>query len=137
MQLDEKRAVNAFKEEQLPDLQADIEAVTGFPVEIDVDWEALTEENQFEPERYASGFTQIYFDPLIEGFSEICADDLGQEALEASLDRVELTNDEGYWNGRGVSFADGVLTIDHEPSVNVDQVDERTDAVVEALNAGL
>lgn len=137
MDLEEKRAVHAFRDEQLPALRDDIEAATGFPVDVEVDWESLTEENVFEPDRYADAFTMVYFQPLVDGFGEVCTDELGRDALEAGLDRVVLKNDEGYWNRNGVSFADGVLTIDHEPSVNVDHVDERTDAVVDALNGGL
>ena len=137
MGLQERRAVKTFQDEQFPELRDAIDEAAGFDVGVDVDWDAISEMEYLDADAYGEAFTKVYFTPVAEAFAEICIDDIGQEALEASLESVEVTNEEGLWLANSVGFDDGVLTIDHKPDTHVDKVDERTAAIVSTLEEHL
>lgn len=137
MGLEERRKAKEFQEEQYPELKAEIDEAATFEVDIDVNWDSLTETDS-NMDLWHDGWTKVFFKPLANAFDEITVDELGKEALEANLESVVITNDEGNkYASNFASFEDGVLTLDHQPCVNVRKVEERTDAIVSELGDNL
>ena len=66
---------------------------------------------------------------------------MGKQALAAELKKIVVHYDEATAPGsayaNGVSFAEGVLTLNFVPYNNVDDVDARAAAIQKALEAGL
>lgn len=138
MSLDERRKRKNFQDEQYPDLKADIDEAATFEVEIDVDWDKLTEMDDLKMDLWEEAWTKVFFRPLANAFDAITIDELGREALEAELESVVITNEERHsYASEIASFENGVLTLDHEPNVNIRDVKGRTEAIVEELEANL
>lgn len=138
MGLEERRKLKTFQDEQYPELKAEIDEAATFEVDIDVDWDSISEMDGMKMDLWDEAWTKIYFRPLADAFDAITIDDIGREALEANLQSVVVTNEEGNKYASDVaSFEDGVLTIDHKPNINVRDVDERAEAIVSELEASL
>jgi hypothetical protein len=136
MGLAERRATKQFLDNRYPAIQADIRAAAGFDVPIDIDWDSLAKED------YASSYEEfwpkVYFQPLIDALRSITRDDLGREALAAGLQRIVIRNASGYYApSSAITFANKVLTIDHDSTSNVDDVKDRTDHMIRTLEKGL
>ena len=136
MGLAERRAAKEFREQHFPALEAEIRAAAGFDLPLEIDWDSMSREDYAK--MYAECWPKVYFQPLIEAFKSITRDDLGREALTGGLTRVVIRNSGGNSSAeRAVTFQDKVLTIDHEPVTNVDDVDDRTKYMIQVLEKGL
>lgn len=136
MGLQEKRAIAAFQENAFVNLVKEINAVAGYEPEWDVDWNTLAVDEYAS--LYNEGFTKVYFEPLKSAFNEIAADDLGKEALKQSLKKIIIKNEGNFGSPKSAyGFADGVLTIDHSPITNINDVAERTKYLVQLLSSKL
>ncbi|MFP2930746.1 hypothetical protein ACLESO_37225, partial [Pyxidicoccus sp. 3LG] len=134
MGLSERRAAKQFEETHYPKLKKDIDAAARFEVQVEVDWASLTVEGY--EHLYEEAWPQVYFTPLIGALRATAQDDLGREFIQGSLKRVVIRNASD--NSSASSFArfqDGVLTLDHHPVTNVDDVADRQEAVQKALEA--
>jgi hypothetical protein len=131
MGLAERRAAQQFEKNTLPQLKNRIDEAAGFDVLLDIDYTNLMRE---DPSRYEDLWPKMYFEPLIEAFKAICADDLGKEALKASLKKVEVTNSDQFGSNLdgAVTFADGVLRIDFRIQ-DVDSISYRAGGIVKRL----
>jgi len=130
----EKRAIKVFQEAVYAGIHDRIIQAAKFNVEIDVKWDSLQVENQAH--NYNEAFPQIYFEPLIKGLSSITADDLGAEALKDVLKKIVIRNEDGRSDGLWAEFNDGVLDLNKDIS-NVEQVEKRTQAIIEVLERSL
>jgi hypothetical protein len=132
MGLLEKRALKAFQDDAYKKLTSEINAVAGFNVEFEVKWETLALEEQSH--LYEDSFPKVYFTPIINAFKEITADDMGKEALKETLKKIVIKNvDQIYYGDRCYFFEKGVLTIDHMPTTNIDNIQERTEGLTKIL----
>jgi hypothetical protein len=133
MGLQERRAIKKFQDESFPGLKKKVDEAAAFEVEMVIDWDSLALEDMSH--LYEESFSKIYFQTLIDGFKEICIDDLGKEALKKGLKKVVLCNKNGnYYGDSAITFENGVLTIDHLPTTNVDNLSERTKSLVTAVS---
>ncbi|GAA3952108.1 hypothetical protein GO495_12365 [Chitinophaga oryziterrae] len=137
MGLLEKRAVKAFQDGSYKKLTDEINAITGYTIEFEVNWDSLAEEGSAD--KYEDAFTMVYFTPLVSAVKEIAADDMGKEALKDALKKVIIKNEGGYIYGSSAyKFSNGVLTIDHQPCTNVDNgLAERTTELAAILMKNL
>ena len=134
MGIAERKAASQFEETVYPKLQKEIRDAAHFEVPIEVDWNSLAVEGY--EHLYAEAWTKVYFRPLIQAFQALATDALGQEMLRGALQRIVIRNVSGAYSGSSmVSLKDGVLTLDHQPVTNVDSVDERQEAIQNALEA--
>jgi hypothetical protein len=125
MGLLEKRALKAFQDGSYKTLTDEINAIAGYTIEFEVNWETLALDEYAEI--YDDSFTKVYFTPLIAALKEITADDMGKEALKEALKKVVIKNEGGFvYGSNAYSFSNGVLTIDHVPFSNVDNITERS-----------
>lgn len=136
MGLAERRATKDFQDNHLPALTAEIHAVAGFDVPIEIKWEQLAKDGYADS--YVENWKKVYFQPLVGALKNIAIDDLGKDALKAGLKQIVLGNTKDlYTADYAVSFENGVATIDHDPMSNVDYVDDRTAALTKVLEKGL
>jgi hypothetical protein len=136
MGLAERRATKDFQDRVFPGLKADIEQQAGFPVELEVHWDELAVEDYAGS--YEGFWRKVYFDPTIAALSSVARDDLGKDALKAGLTKIVFRNAAGHYSPESaVSFTGGVVTIDHAPSSNVDDVEPRAAYLITILEKGL
>jgi hypothetical protein len=135
MGLAERRAIKAVEDKFFPAFKKDLDAAAGFDVPVEVKWETLALEDQTH--LYEQCIPKVYFEPLVAAVKAICVDDMGKEALKGGLKKVILCNTKDASSYRGFSFEDGVLTIDHRPTSNVDDIDERTKGIQEMVEKKL
>ena len=136
MGLVEKRAIKDFQEGQYPEFKKALDDACGFDVNMEVDWETVTEDGMAH--LINESMEKVYFQPVIEGFQNICADEMGKEALKEALKLVKFCNNGGNTNpGAAISFKGGTLTVDHQPYSNMDDVKDRTKEMVAVLESNL
>jgi hypothetical protein len=136
MGLAERRAAKQFETSRMPALTQEIHAAAGFDVPLEIHWDAMATEGNAH--LFEQTWPQVYFQPLIAAFKEVAADDMGREALKGALKKVVVQNTSDIsYAGRMVRFESGVLTLDHAPTTNAHQVDERTRAIRETLEKSL
>jgi len=136
MGLAERRISKEFQEKTYPGLKARIEEAAGFPVPLDVMWDSLMIEGQSR--LCSETWPDVYFEPLIEGLQSITRDELGKEALQKELKSVVIQNRGGNsCAGTWATFENGVLRLDHEPTTNVQNKEDRTQKLREILESNL
>ena len=136
MNLAERRVVAEFESNHYPELQKRVEEAAGFAVPIEVRWESLAVPG--ESHLYREHWPLVFFEPLIIGLSTVCRDATGKEAVRNGLHKVVIQNTKGCCYGScWASFADGVLTLDHEALTNSTDIADRTKGLVAALEGGL
>lgn len=136
MGLQEKRALKTFQDGSYQKLTNEINTLAGYSIEFEVNWETLALEERTD--LYDEGFTKVYFTPLINALKEITADAMGKEALKEALKKVVIKNEAGHTNPTyAYTFDGGVLTIDHYPFGNIDDITDRTKELGELLMKNL
>lgn len=136
MGLKERRVVKNFQDTKFPEIRKRIEGAAGFEVEMDIDWDRLSEDDMGH--MFDENIPQVYFEPLILAFQKICIDDMGKEALKAGLKKVVIKNQSGnYYPDSAISFTGGVLTVDHLPNSNVGDVKARADKIEDIISRSL
>lgn len=132
MGLKERRFAKQFAEEQFPALEAKIKEAIGFEVPLEIAWETLFEEQFLH--LYNDTYPKIYFIPFIEAFKIIGKDQIGKEALQEGIQRIEICNENNHHNpDRAYSLENGILKLDHSPVLNAEQVDDRIESLVKLL----
>jgi len=139
--LAERRGIAAFQAEQWPGLEAAIQRAAGFPVPVTVEWEQIARPGQASRYGTPEYFGHTIFDPLVAALTSITRDAMGRDALRAKLTRILIRYDErtrplsNYPNG--LAFENGVLSINWEPGVNVQDRQPRVQALVALLERNL
>jgi hypothetical protein len=135
MGLAERRGIKAFQENEFVALKAQVNEAAGFEVPLDVDWDSIGADGYAH--MYDVAFAKVYFQPLVAALDDVCRDEMGRKALAEGLTRVVVKNSNHIYGGKGIVFEDGVLTIDHLPVTNIDDVQIRTTRIVQVLEDGL
>ena len=136
MGLLEERSLKAYRECVFPIWKRRLENYLGFPICIDVEWT-----NLLRPDMSIWCFqhlTEVYFLPLRYAIEQIAYDELGRKALQANLLSIVVRNTVGNSDSLAmVSFEEGILTIDHDPHTNVQEIYLRTEAILRCLEERL
>jgi hypothetical protein len=136
MGLVERRALQSFQERLYPALLKKVHQAAGFNVAVEVKWDTLALDG--ESDRYDKCWPDVYFEPLISALARIAHDDLGRAALKAAVSKVVIQNDSGNKrHDNWASLKDGVLTLDHQPHVNVDDRQRRAQKLGDLLESKL
>lgn len=136
MGLQERRAVKTFQDGSYQNLTNEINTLAGYSLEFEVNWDTLALEEYTH--MYEEGFTKVYFTPLINALKEITVDEMGKEALKEALKKVVIKNEAGnYYGSTAYAFNGGVLTIDHQPFSNIDNITERSEELSKLLMKNL
>ncbi len=136
MGLAEKRIIKSYQEGQFQEHVKEINEIAGKEIDIVVDWDSLS--NNEYSHLWEDSFTKIYFTPIIEALKSIAADDMGKEALNESLSKIDIKDaNDIYSAGMAYSFSNSTLHVDHSPFSNVDQINERTEALTSLLEENM
>lgn len=134
--LAEKASAALFQKTVFPRLRGELQRAIGFELPIEVDWGSLTVDGIAS--ELEAAWTAVYFTPLREALVDVGQDELGREAARAGLKRVVIRNSRENESARGwATLKDGVLTLDHHPLNGREHTRGRTQALREALDAGL
>ena len=139
--LAERRAIKQYKETKWPELKKAIDEAAAFEVTMDVKWEVLAKPGEADKYSEDGYWTDIYFKPLIEALKTITADQEGKDALKMTLKQIVVTFDDktapssNY--ATGVTFKEGVLTVNFRPWSNTADVKDRMAAIKSTLENGL
>ncbi len=136
MGLKERRAVKAFQEDILPKITEQINTAAGYELQITVEWESMIE-NKFA-HLYQETYLKIYFSPLLKAIKAIVIDDFGKKILKAGLKQVIIKNEGNIQNpAKGYSLENKTLTINFDPVVNADRIEQRASCLTELLEKKL
>jgi hypothetical protein len=135
MGLAERRGVERFKNDDYPGWKSRIDEAAGVEVLVEVAWDELAVADYAGS--YAEFFPKVYFQPLVDALQAVTIDDLGKAALREGLSKIIIRNEGGFYSTSGISFADGVLTFDHQPHVNIGDGEERAKGLQRILESGL
>jgi hypothetical protein len=131
MGLAERRAAKAFEDNKLPAFKQEIDAIVGFDLPLEVNWEALAVEGYAD--LYETAFPKVYFKPLLEALKGVCIDDLGKDAIKAGLKKIVITNEGSSWP----TFQAGTLTLLYNSCSNLDYWADRKNDIQSALEKAL
>jgi len=135
MGLAEKRIIKEFETNVFPGLKQKIDEAAGFTVPIEVRWETLAKEERYS-HQWAGSWSNVYFQPIIDAFKQICVDDMGKEALKGALKRIVVQNTKDSYSSDWATFESGVLTLDYQ-FANVDAVRDRMEKLKTAVEKAL
>lgn len=134
MGLAEKRGIAQYQEAEFPGVMKKVAEVVGCELQFDVHWDTIAEPQQAA--RYSELFEKVYFTPLLNALKAIAVDDMGKNALKAGLKKIVIDGSDGS-SSNNFSFQDGVLTLQHRPFTNIDDVEERSLGIQKLLEAKL
>lgn len=135
MGLAERRSAERFKNDDYPAWKARIDEAAGYEVTVEVAWEELAMDDYADS--YAEFFPKVYFQPLVLALSAITVDEMGRTAIRDGLSKIVIKNSGEHYSTAGITFRNGVLTINHRPHVNVDYHEERAKAIQQNLESGI
>ena len=133
MGLTAKRQIEDFKTKQFDKYKKQILDLSSPNVEVEVDWSTVGKPDEDMEHLIAETTGKIYFEPVIQAFKAVGVDQMGKDALKDSVKKVVIKNSADSTNYEYFTFENGVLTIDHRPVYNVDDLNERTEYVTELL----
>jgi hypothetical protein len=138
----EQRNVAYYRRAVFPGLMKEIEAAAGFPLVVEVDWDAIIIKDEAKNCLEDGYWSDIYFRPLRDALKKITIDDMGREALKAGLQKVVVKYDKKAPSSDlrgGWPFEAGVLTINYKPWTNASKefYKERVKAIQLNLEAKL
>ena len=135
MGLAERRAAKSYRDDHYPDKLAKIREAAGFDVDVEVDWTTLAVDKYTH--LYEKGFTAVFFQPIAEALAAIGEDEMGREALKGALKKIVVCNTADKYGANAISFAEGVLTVDHHPVTNINEVQDRSNLIVTLLEKSM
>jgi len=136
MGLAEKRVIKSFQEGTFKELVKKINTVAGKKLAVEVDWDSLAEDGMSH--LYEDSWSKVYFEPVITALTSVCADDMGKKAVAGNLNKIVIKNEAGNFSPRSFSnFENKILTLDHKPTSNIDDVKDRAEKLQEVLENGL
>ena len=136
MGLQEKRAMKEFQDNQFPELVAKINEAAASTMEIEVDWDSMSEDDHAH--LFETAWPKVYFEPLIAALKKVCVDDMGREALREGVQKIVFCNRSDSHVRDHFALEGGVLTIDHKPFSNIDRgAADREQWIEDVLNAAL
>jgi hypothetical protein len=136
MGLAARRLASEFQSKFFPALKERIDAAAGFPVEMEVRWDTILNNDERFMHQWLEGWPNVYFEPIVHGLKRICIDDMGKEALRGALKKVIVQNTKESYSSDWARFDSGVLTLDCQFS-NLNDVQPRAERIIKALEEGL
>ncbi len=88
MGLAEKRLAEGIKTDSLPKFKSDLQELSGFPIEVEINWDTFTAFDSYPLSRL-EGYV---FSDVKDAIKKICQDDMGKEALKEKLTAIHITN---------------------------------------------
>jgi len=122
MGLQERRVQEEFKKDDHVLLCQQINNAAGFDVEVEVDWDSLSEEGMSHI--YKDSWTKLYYRTTIAALEAITVDDIGKATVKDHLKKIVFQNkSQNTLIKNSITFSDGVLTFDHRSTFNIPSPD--------------
>lgn len=144
LSLAQRRAIAAYEADILPGLLARLAEAAGKAIPVEIDMAAIAKPDLAHLYGDPDFWTKVYFEPLIAAFAAFAAvarDAMGREAVAAGVTGIRITRDPATApmtnHPNGLTFADGVLTVNFEPCANSGDVGARATAIQTIVDAGL
>jgi len=120
MGLKQRRAMKDFMENQLPQHLQEIRDIVGYEIEVEID-ESSSQIEDNRAHLLEASWADGFMVPLKQALRNVCIDELGKEAMEASVKKIRLFYRE-FPPGRDVdrrkiTFDNGVLSINRKPGL--------------------
>lgn len=125
MGLAQKRIIQEFQTTEFPAWKKSFDEVVGAEIPMDIKWETMQSDDRSEKDIYFEYYKAVYFNPLLNAFTNICADAMGKEAVAGGVKQIVIDGTEGIYASSS-TFEGGVLTIKHIYDSNTHKEDERT-----------
>jgi hypothetical protein len=141
--LAERRALKEYQDTQFPEIKKGIETAAGFAVALDIKWDQIAKVGQSDVYKEDIYWGTTIFNPLTQALASIASDKMGKDALKSKLKKVVVIHDEKTAPAsnfpNGLTFKDGVLTINWTPYSNTDDtfVVERVKAIKDLIESKL
>ncbi|MGL4437703.1 MAG: hypothetical protein ACRCUE_00365 [Bosea sp. (in: a-proteobacteria)] len=139
--LAERRALASFEQQRFPAIKAEIDKAATFELPLEVRWNEIALPGKAADYAKDEFWVNIYFRPLVLALSRVTIDQMGKDALKAKLKSVVVRYDQStapasnYANG--LSFANGVLSINFQPWSNTGDIEPRAKAMQALLEKNL
>ncbi|NHN25517.1 hypothetical protein FIA58_007490 [Flavobacterium jejuense] len=88
MGLAEKRLAESIKTDKLPEFQSKLNELSGYDLNVEIDWNTFTSFDQYPLNRLAN----YVFSDITEFVQGICSDDMGKEAMKESVKAIHISN---------------------------------------------
>ncbi len=124
MGLAQKRIIQDYQQNEFPKWKEQFNAVAGFDVPMDIKWDTMQDEGYSDKAMYFECYQQVYFRPLMNVMKHLCQDDMGKEAVKASLKKIVIDGTDGS-GPHNSSFDNGVFLIKHKFHTNTDYENDR------------
>jgi len=136
MGLAARRVIKELQENQYPKLLASITEACGFEPILEVDWDLWADDKMVH--LASDSILKVFFQPVAEALKEISSDEMGAEALKNSLKKIVFSNKNGAFSpAKAITFEDGILSVDHEPYSNMDDIKDRKKFLINLLENNL
>jgi hypothetical protein len=136
MGLTQKRIVQEFQEGKYAAWKKELNTLAGFDVPMDVKWETMMSDEYDQKDLYFKWYERIYFRPLMTIFKNLCADQMGKDAVKAGIKKIEIFGNEGT-NFKASSFEGGVLVLKHKFHSNESEENDRAKGWQKMIEAKL
>ncbi|VVU99338.1 hypothetical protein [Mesonia oceanica] len=106
MGLQEKKTAKAIEDQYLADYQKEINEIVGKEVPVTINWDT------FELD-FMKFVPSVCLQRLTDAFKEVCADDMGKEAVQETINSVAVycIPNEGAEEKKELKIADGVFSL--------------------------
>ncbi len=139
--LPERRALSQFQEARLPKLVGEIHAAAGFEVPVEIRWAEVAVRGEGQYYNDDEYWVAIFFKPLTDALKAVGTDKMGKDALKSKLKGIVYRYEEATAPASnyptGVTFQNGILTVNFRPRAGVSDVEPRAKAIQSALESGL
>lgn len=106
MGLQEKKAVQAIKDQYFNDYQTELNQIVGKELPIEINWGTFDLNSiKFIP--------SVCLQRTVDAFKEVCADNFGKEAVQDSVSKIVVNNIEESTaaENKNIKLEEGILTI--------------------------
>ena len=106
MGLKEKKAAKSIEDQYLSDYQKEINDIVGKALPININWDT------FEMD-YIKFVPSVCLQTLTDGLKEVCSDDIGKEAIQESINSIEVycIPNEGAEDKKSLTLEAGVFAL--------------------------
>lgn len=126
LNLNQRRLLESFQENEYKGLKAEIVEAIGFEVKLEPKWDTLflgTE--QMNDDTIKSCWADHYFKPLAYAFKDLCRDKMGKAAVKENLKKIVIDGSNDTTNPKASTFKEGIFTVNHKPAAYSCSVAER------------
>lgn len=112
MGLAQRRILQEYQTEKFEPWKKELTTIVG-EVPVEVKWDTMVADNNDDKNYYFNSFDKIYFNCITQVFKNLCADDMGKDAVKSSLKKIVIDGTEGS-SPNPSTYVDGVFTVKHK-----------------------